>query len=217
MTRYELSNFIKTKIPDVKLTDIQSNRNGTLTKFASDVYSYNKILLELAKHKYDNANYVKVYTSRSTEKVTQTDKQAFLKNVDVEIAIQEIEAALKSSEFDIDTVERLKNYKKDGDGTTCNAQNQQIKCKNYNGQHLVTFLPSTFSSSMPQNAHCDVEFAIEEEENDSTNIDDNKDNDDEKSIELDEPSTSTTTNYDITAASLHETNLHQKQTHIIKF
>ncbi|CAF1622978.1 unnamed protein product, partial [Didymodactylos carnosus] len=98
MTRYVLNNFIKTKMPDVKLIDIQSNRNGTLTIFDSDVYSYNKILLDLPKHKFDNANNVK--------------------NVDVEISIQEIEAALKSSGFDIDTAERLKNHKKDGDGIT---------------------------------------------------------------------------------------------------
>ncbi|CAF1086671.1 unnamed protein product [Didymodactylos carnosus] len=118
ITRFQLSKLITKTMPDVKLINIQSNKNNTFTIFASDVNSYNRILRDLAKQKFDNENDVKVYIPRSIQKVLDTDKQAFLKRVDVEITTPEIENALTAAGFKYEKLERLQNFKKDGPGTT---------------------------------------------------------------------------------------------------
>ncbi|CAF0793248.1 unnamed protein product [Didymodactylos carnosus] len=118
ITRFQLSKLITKNMPDVKLTNIQSNKNNTFTIFASDVNSYDRILRDLAKQKFDNENDVKVYIPRSIQKVLDADKQAFLKRVDVEITTPAIENALTAAGFKYEKLERLQNFKKDGPGTT---------------------------------------------------------------------------------------------------
>ncbi|CAF1600955.1 unnamed protein product [Didymodactylos carnosus] len=116
--RYDLNKIIKTHLPAVRLTDIQCNKNGTITMFAADVKSFNDILLELPKQKFGNATNVKVFIPRTIQRVMDTEKQAFLKNVNVRITTDEIELALTSVGLLVEKVERLKNHTKQHDGTT---------------------------------------------------------------------------------------------------
>ncbi|CAF1132445.1 unnamed protein product [Didymodactylos carnosus] len=118
LDRYDLNKIIKTHLPTVRLTDIQCNKNGTITMFAADVKSFNDILLELPKQKFGNATNVKVFIPRTIQRVMDTEKQAFLKNVDVRITTDEIEQALTSVGLLVEKVERLKNHTKQHDGTT---------------------------------------------------------------------------------------------------
>ncbi|CAF3889920.1 unnamed protein product, partial [Didymodactylos carnosus] len=83
--------------------------------FAADVKSFNDILLELPKQKFGNATNVKAFIPRTIQRVTDTEKQAFLKNVDVRITTDEIEQVLTSVGLLVEKVERLKNHTKQHD------------------------------------------------------------------------------------------------------
>ncbi|CAF3808978.1 unnamed protein product [Rotaria sp. Silwood1] len=99
------------------MSDIQLNRAGTFTLYASDVTSFNRLLNDFTSILSSNGQAAtKLYVPRSIQRVKDTEKVAFVKRVDLEVPDDRIIDALKKVGLDVIDVTRLKS--KDGNTPT---------------------------------------------------------------------------------------------------
>ena len=115
-TKSNLNKRILTKLPQAKLADIQENRkNGTFILLAADISSFN-ILLNSATNLAEGNETIKIYIPRSIQKILDADKEAYVKNVDLDIQEQDIREELEQNGFQIENLSRI--FKKDNSGPT---------------------------------------------------------------------------------------------------
>jgi len=118
ISRFALSQLLKKKMPEVKLNNIQLNRSGSFTLYASDVTSYNALLTNFPSGDLPNSASVKIFIPRSIQRIQKTDTEAFVKRVDKEISDEEIRTALMADGYQITVVDRLLNKEKTAPGTS---------------------------------------------------------------------------------------------------
>ncbi|CAF2690591.1 unnamed protein product [Rotaria sp. Silwood2] len=117
LNKLQLNDMIKQHISDVRMSDIQLNRAGIFTLYASDVKSFNLLLNDFTSILSTNGQpAAKVYVPRSIQRVKDTEKVAFVKRVDLELPDDRIIDALKKVGLDVIDVTRLKS--KDGNTPT---------------------------------------------------------------------------------------------------
>lgn len=115
-TKFELNKLIVTQLPDAKLSDIQLNRNnGTFTLHAADVKSFNILLNGTAKLSSANEK-ATIRIPRTIQRILDTEKDAFVKNVDLDIDENDITTELSKNGFVAEKVSRIQ--KKDNSGST---------------------------------------------------------------------------------------------------
>ena len=115
-TRVELNKRIVAALPEVKLADIQMNRNnGTSTLMAADVKSFNAMLTGGDKLTTGTER-AQIRIPRSIQRIINTDKEAFVKLVDLDISEDDIRTELERNGFKIESIARLQ--KEDNLGPT---------------------------------------------------------------------------------------------------
>ena len=113
ISKIQLNDMLKKNFGDVKISNIQSSRTGSITIQASDIKSFNKILNEFQVFLSNNGHAAaKLFVPRSIQRIKDTEKVAFVKRVDLEIPEDRIIAAIKDAGIDILNVARLNG--KDG-------------------------------------------------------------------------------------------------------
>ena len=115
-TKVELNKLIVTQLTEAKLSDIQLNRNnGTFTLHAADIKSFNVLLNGTAKLSSENEK-ATIRIPRTIQRILDTEKDAFVKNVDLDIEENDIATELSKDGFSAKKVIRLQ--KKDNSGST---------------------------------------------------------------------------------------------------
>ncbi|CAF5025883.1 unnamed protein product, partial [Rotaria sp. Silwood1] len=110
------------------------SRTGNFTLYASDVSSFNRLLNELIPILATNGQATaKIYVPRSIQRIKDTGKVAFVKNVDIEIPEGRITEALKNVGLDAIDVVRLVNKTK-------NVSTRTIKITFADPQNRNTFI-----------------------------------------------------------------------------
>ncbi|CAF1503255.1 unnamed protein product [Adineta steineri] len=110
LNKLQLNDMIKQQFKDLRISDIQLSRAGIFTIQASDVNSFNRLLNELTPLLATNSqDTCKIYVPRSIQRVKDTEKVAFVKNVDIEIPEGRIIEALKDVGLNAIDVVRLTN------------------------------------------------------------------------------------------------------------
>ncbi|CAF1476924.1 unnamed protein product [Rotaria sp. Silwood1] len=111
--KLQLNDVIKQHLKDLRISDIQLSRSGHFTIYAADVSSFNRLLNELTPILATNGQATaKIYVPRSIQRIKDTEKVAFVKNVDIEIPEGRITEALKDVGLDAIDVVRLMNKTK---------------------------------------------------------------------------------------------------------
>ncbi|CAF1104508.1 unnamed protein product [Didymodactylos carnosus] len=106
-TRIELNKLIVTQLPEEKLSDIQLNRNnGSFTLYAADVKSFN-LLLNGASKLRTGSEQATIRIPRSIQRILNMDKDAFVKNVDLDIEDDDIRTELSKNGFNVEKLSRL--------------------------------------------------------------------------------------------------------------
>lgn len=117
ISRVALNNVLVKKIPDLKCNNIVYNeRNRNFTIYPATVASFNALLTRLPLGELSDA--AKIFIPRSIQRIQKTDTEAFVKNVDRELSINDIQNALVRNGYQANQVERLTNKDKSGPGTT---------------------------------------------------------------------------------------------------
>ncbi|CAF1048952.1 unnamed protein product [Didymodactylos carnosus] len=129
LNRTQLNKLLVAHLPQVKLSNIQQNKNKTFTLFPLGAAGFNKILNEFPVNQCANPQNVKVFLPKSTEKIQQIDKEAIIKHVDIEIPENEIAAELKHAGLSVISVYRFQNFTKSGPETTIKVTFSDIKDK----------------------------------------------------------------------------------------
>ncbi|CAF4679021.1 unnamed protein product, partial [Rotaria sp. Silwood2] len=110
LNKLQLNDVIKQHLKDLRISDIQLSRTGNFTIYAADVRSFNHLLNELTPLLARNGQATaKIYVPRSIQRIKDTEKVAFVKNVDIEIPEGRITEALKDVGLDAIDVVRLVN------------------------------------------------------------------------------------------------------------
>ncbi|CAF4054046.1 unnamed protein product, partial [Rotaria sordida] len=110
LNKLQLNDVIKQHLKDLRISDIQLSRAGIFTLYATDVSSFNRLLNELTPILATNGQATaKIYVPRSIQRIKDTEKVAFVKNVDIEIPESRITEALKDVGLDAIDVVRLTN------------------------------------------------------------------------------------------------------------
>ncbi|CAF3989682.1 unnamed protein product [Rotaria sp. Silwood2] len=113
LNKLQLNDTIKQNLIDLRISDIQLSRSGSFTLYASDISSFNCLLNELTPILATNGQATaKIYVPRSIQRIKDTEKVAFVKNVDSEIPESRITEALKDVGLDAIDVVRLMNKTK---------------------------------------------------------------------------------------------------------
>jgi hypothetical protein len=108
MNKLQLNDFIKAHLNEVKVQNIQLNRTGTFTLYTADIKSFNKLLNDLTPALDMNTfPGTKLYVPRSIQKIHDTEKVAFVKNVDLEIPEDRMLHAMKEAGFEVSNANRL--------------------------------------------------------------------------------------------------------------
>ncbi|CAF4729434.1 unnamed protein product [Rotaria sp. Silwood2] len=95
LNKLQLNDVIKQHLKDLRISDIQLSRAGNFTIYAIDVNSFNRLLNELTPILATNGQgTAKIYVPRSIQRIKDTEKVAFVKNVDIEIPESRIIEAL---------------------------------------------------------------------------------------------------------------------------
>jgi hypothetical protein len=117
--KIELNKFLQTHFAELKMTDIQANRAGSFTLYATDVKSFNRLLTELPIILADNGHQqATVYIPRTIQRILDTDKDAFVKYVDLDIKVEEIQTSLKENGFSAVNIVRISNKDNNGPSRT---------------------------------------------------------------------------------------------------
>ena len=115
-TRVELNKRIMAALPEVKLVDIQMNRNnGTFTLLAADVKSFNA-MINGGDKLTTGTERAQIRIPRAIQHIINTDKEAFVKLVDLDISEDDIRTEVERNGFKIESIARLQ--KKDNLGPT---------------------------------------------------------------------------------------------------
>ncbi|CAF3353123.1 unnamed protein product [Rotaria sp. Silwood2] len=110
LNKLQLNDVIKQQLKDLRISDIQLSRSGIFTIYAANVKSFNRLLNELTPILATNGQATaKIYVPRSIQRIKDTEKVAFVKNVDIEIPESRITEALKDVGLDVVDVVRLSN------------------------------------------------------------------------------------------------------------
>ncbi|CAF2785617.1 unnamed protein product [Rotaria sp. Silwood2] len=110
LNKLQLSNIIKQHLKNLRISDIQLSRTGIFTIYAVDANSFNRLLNELTPILATNGQATaKIYVPRSIQRIKDTEKVAFVKNVDIEIPESRITEGLKDVGLDVVDVVRLTN------------------------------------------------------------------------------------------------------------
>ncbi|CAF1155467.1 unnamed protein product [Rotaria sp. Silwood1] len=126
LSRVALNNFLVKKIPELKCNNIMYNdKRKNFTIYPSTIASYNALLTRLSLNELSDT--AKIFIPRSIQRIQKTDKEAFVKSVDKEISIQEIQNALTYNGYQVNQVERLMNKEKTGTGTTIKITFDDVK------------------------------------------------------------------------------------------
>jgi hypothetical protein len=108
-----MSHLIKTHLPDVNVLNIQANRSNTFTLYGNDVKSFKRLLDELSTIIQTNENKCSsVYIPRSIQRIMESNKEAFVKLVDLEILDDDIKHTLDEQGFKYERITRLLNKEK---------------------------------------------------------------------------------------------------------
>ena len=108
INKIQLNDILKQHLGEVKITDIQLSRTGIFTLYSADVKSFNRLLNDLTAILESNGQAsAKVYVPRSIQRITDTEKVAFMKRVDLELPTDRISEALKTVGLDVTNVIRL--------------------------------------------------------------------------------------------------------------
>lgn len=134
LNKLQLNDVIKQHLKDLRISDIQLSKTGIFTLYASDVSSFNRLLNELTSVLATNGQATaKIYVPRSIQRIQDTEKVAFVKNVDIEIPEGRITEALKHVGLDVTDVFRLKNK-------TTNMPTKTLKISFVDAQNRNTFV-----------------------------------------------------------------------------
>lgn len=105
------------KIPDLKCNNIIYNdKSRSFTIYPSTVASFNALLTQLPLDELSDA--AKIFIARIIQRIQKIDTETFVKNVDKELSINDIQNALVRDGYQVNQVERLLNKDKSGPGTT---------------------------------------------------------------------------------------------------
>ncbi|CAF5010558.1 unnamed protein product [Rotaria sp. Silwood1] len=108
--------------------------DGIFTIYASDVYSFSKILNDFTTVLTDNGQSpAKIFVPRSIQKIKDTEKVAFVKRVDLKIPEKRIADSLEGNAFNVENVIRLASEEK-------NQPTQTIKITFNDPQNRNIFL-----------------------------------------------------------------------------
>ncbi|CAF4117201.1 unnamed protein product [Rotaria magnacalcarata] len=130
----QVSDLIKKHLKDIRVNDIQLSRIGMFTLYASYASSFNRLLNEFTAILATNGpTSAELYVPRSSQRIKDTDKIAFVKRVDLEIPEDRITVALKDVGLDVIDVIRLKNKER-------NIPTQAIKVTFADAQNRNTFV-----------------------------------------------------------------------------
>ncbi|CAF2127834.1 unnamed protein product [Rotaria magnacalcarata] len=130
----QVTDLIKKHLKDIRVNDIQLSRTGMFTIYASDVSSFNRLLNEFTAILATNGQTsTKLYVPRSIQRIKDTDKIAFVKQVDLEIPEGRITVALKDVGLDVTDVIQLKNKER-------NTPTQTVKVTFTDAQNRNTFV-----------------------------------------------------------------------------
>lgn len=134
LNKLQLNDFLKQHLKDLRISDIQLSRSGIFTLYAADVKSFNRLLNELTPILATNGQATaKIYVPRSIQCIKDTERVAFVKNVDIEIPESRITEALKDVGLDAIDVVRLTNK-------TTNVPTKTIKITFNDPQNRNTFV-----------------------------------------------------------------------------
>ncbi|CAF1222871.1 unnamed protein product [Rotaria sp. Silwood1] len=134
LNKLQLNDVIKQHLKDLRISDIQLSRAGIFTLYATDVSSFNRLLNKLTPILATNGQTTaKIYVPRSIQRIKDTEKVAFVKNVDIEIPESRITEALKDVGLDAIDVVRLTNKVK-------NIPTKTIKITFIDPQNRNTFV-----------------------------------------------------------------------------
>ena len=110
LSKLQLNDIIKQYLKELRISEIQLSRTGNFTLYASDVSSFNRLLNELTSFLATNGQATaKIYVPRFIQRIKDTEKVAFVKNVDTEISECRITEALEDVGLDVVDVVRLTN------------------------------------------------------------------------------------------------------------
>ncbi|CAF3231795.1 unnamed protein product [Rotaria sp. Silwood2] len=119
LNKLQLNDIIKRHLKDLRISDIQLGRTEIFTIYTIDVNSFNCLLNELTPILATNGQATgKIYVPRSIQRIKDTEKVAFVKDVGIEIPESRITEALKDVGLDAVDIVRLTNKVKNMPTTT---------------------------------------------------------------------------------------------------
>jgi hypothetical protein len=114
LTKVQLNKLIKNYLPEVKISNIQENRQKSFTLFPSDVKSFNCLLNDLTVIIQTNTNQQAIiYIPKTIQRILENNKEAFIKRIDLEITEDEIKEALVEQGYKFEKISRLVNKEKE--------------------------------------------------------------------------------------------------------
>jgi hypothetical protein len=114
LTKVKLNKLIKNYLPEVKISNIQENRQKSFTLFPSDVKSFNCLLNDLTVIIQTNTNQQAIiYIPKTIQRILENNKEAFIKRIDLEITEDEIKEALVEQGYKFEKISRLVNKEKE--------------------------------------------------------------------------------------------------------
>ncbi|CAF0855026.1 unnamed protein product [Didymodactylos carnosus] len=107
VTKVQLNNILKTRMKDAKIENIIKNKQNLIIIQPSDIVTFNNLVKTFPKDAFAEKDSVKVYVPNNIKNILDTEKVVFIKYVDLDFSIQEIQEALTSHGFQLENVERV--------------------------------------------------------------------------------------------------------------
>ncbi|CAF1057637.1 unnamed protein product [Adineta steineri] len=110
LTKVQLNKLIKDHLPEVKISNIQQSRQKSFTLYSIDVKSFNCLLNDLTAIIQTNTNQqVVIYIPKSIQRILDNNKEAYVKQIDLEITEDEIKQVLEEQGYKAEKITRLVN------------------------------------------------------------------------------------------------------------
>ncbi|CAF4070041.1 unnamed protein product [Rotaria sp. Silwood1] len=114
LTKVQLNKLIKNHLPEVKISNIQENRQKSFTLYPTDVKSFNCLLNDLTVIIQTNTNQQAIiYIPKTIQRILENNKEAFVKRIDLEITEDEIKQVLEEQGYKVEKISRLVNKEKE--------------------------------------------------------------------------------------------------------
>lgn len=110
LTKVQLNKLIKNHLPEVKISNIQANQQKSFTLYSMDVKSFNRLLNDVTAIIQTNTNkQAVIYIPKSIQRILDNNKEAFVKQIDLEITEDEIKQVLEEQGYKSEKITRLVN------------------------------------------------------------------------------------------------------------